>query len=304
VDGNDLSDRGFTGHYENREIGLTYMQARYYAPYLNRFISPDTIVPDPANPQSFNRYSYALNNPVNLVDPSGHWACKSDANQADCEATIQAWLDMLANDGGDVAHGLFLWFMEYDAQWLEKNGIGITFEFKTLGFGAQVPFCGGSTGLCAFSNDGPRIEIKSSYLGDLSGDTGKGKAALLAHEFVHLYDGDIDAASTLGEATAYFTESMIRLEFGLTLSGLRNSVHGKMQDDEFGYFELAQFKRDLVNAGYPKALPAANRPWLLATDMADVVASPSWDFWLVDLVWKIEQLKAELAAEMEGVGAK
>jgi hypothetical protein len=32
VDGNDLSDRGFTGHYENREIGLTYMQARYTMP--------------------------------------------------------------------------------------------------------------------------------------------------------------------------------------------------------------------------------------------------------------------------------
>ena len=42
---------------------------------LNRFASADTIVPDPANPQSFNRYSYVLNNPVNLIDPSGHSYC-------------------------------------------------------------------------------------------------------------------------------------------------------------------------------------------------------------------------------------
>ena len=37
-----------------------------------RFISPDTIVPDPANPQSLNRYSYVFNRPLVLTDPSGH----------------------------------------------------------------------------------------------------------------------------------------------------------------------------------------------------------------------------------------
>ena len=38
---------------------------------IGRFISPDTIIPYPANPQSFNRYSYCLNNPLKYVDPSG-----------------------------------------------------------------------------------------------------------------------------------------------------------------------------------------------------------------------------------------
>ncbi len=35
-------------------------------------LTPDTIVPYPANPQSFNRFSYAYNNPINYSDPSGH----------------------------------------------------------------------------------------------------------------------------------------------------------------------------------------------------------------------------------------
>ncbi len=37
-----------------------------------RFTQPDTIVPGAGNPQAWNRYAYTLNNPVNLIDPSGH----------------------------------------------------------------------------------------------------------------------------------------------------------------------------------------------------------------------------------------
>lgn len=71
-----VSDRGFTGHRMNNtgdnNLGLIYMNARYYLPEVGRFISADTIVPDPGNPQSYNRYSYTRNNPVNLTDPTGH----------------------------------------------------------------------------------------------------------------------------------------------------------------------------------------------------------------------------------------
>ena len=40
--------------------------------YLNHFASADTIVPDPQNPQAYNRYSYVYNNPIRFNDPSGH----------------------------------------------------------------------------------------------------------------------------------------------------------------------------------------------------------------------------------------
>jgi RHS repeat-associated protein len=51
---------------------LTDYVARFYSPALGRFISADTIVPGAGRPQAFNRYAYALGNPIGLVDPSGH----------------------------------------------------------------------------------------------------------------------------------------------------------------------------------------------------------------------------------------
>jgi hypothetical protein len=43
-----------------------------YSPYINHFIQPDTIIPNPADPQSLNRFSYVQNNPIRYFDPSGH----------------------------------------------------------------------------------------------------------------------------------------------------------------------------------------------------------------------------------------
>ena len=44
--------------------GLYFYNARYYDPALGRFASADTLVPQPQNPQSLNRYTYAANNPL------------------------------------------------------------------------------------------------------------------------------------------------------------------------------------------------------------------------------------------------
>ena len=62
----------YTGQEEDPETGLYYYNARYYDPELGRFISADTIIGNPRDPQDLNRYSYAGNNPLRYTDPTGH----------------------------------------------------------------------------------------------------------------------------------------------------------------------------------------------------------------------------------------
>ncbi|MDD2653582.1 MAG: polymorphic toxin-type HINT domain-containing protein, partial [Candidatus Omnitrophica bacterium] len=72
----DPTEYFFTGKKLDDETGLYYYGARYYNPLIGRFITPDTIVQAPANPQSLNRYAYCGNNPINVIDPTGHWSWK------------------------------------------------------------------------------------------------------------------------------------------------------------------------------------------------------------------------------------
>jgi RHS repeat-associated protein len=63
----------FTGYEADGETGLNFAQARYQAPVQGRFTSPDPLMAsaNARRPQTWNRYSYVLNNPLRLIDPSG-----------------------------------------------------------------------------------------------------------------------------------------------------------------------------------------------------------------------------------------
>ena len=71
----------FTGKDRDSESGNDYFGARYYSSTTGRFISADPgwfLVADPSNPQTWNQYSYALNNPLRFIDPTGMDACYWD----------------------------------------------------------------------------------------------------------------------------------------------------------------------------------------------------------------------------------
>jgi len=64
--------RFLTDQEHDTETGLYNYNARLYDPVIGQFISADSIIPQKFNPQSLNRYSYCLNNPLIYNDPNGH----------------------------------------------------------------------------------------------------------------------------------------------------------------------------------------------------------------------------------------
>ncbi len=82
----------FTGQSRG-EDDLYWFRSRWYDSKLGCLAQPDTIVPEPGNPQSLNRYSYVGNNPIRYSDPSGHapqHPGDPDPNNASC-STQWCW---------------------------------------------------------------------------------------------------------------------------------------------------------------------------------------------------------------------
>jgi len=71
--GSVATDRRFAGQRAEDYTQLYQMGVRWYDPALARWTSPDSIVPEPGNPQALNRFAYVLANPLRYTDPTGHW---------------------------------------------------------------------------------------------------------------------------------------------------------------------------------------------------------------------------------------
>jgi RHS repeat-associated protein len=65
--------REFTSHESIPSVALINMNGRIYDPAIGRFLSPDPYVQREGDLQSYNRYSYALNNPLRFTDPTGYF---------------------------------------------------------------------------------------------------------------------------------------------------------------------------------------------------------------------------------------
>jgi RHS repeat-associated protein len=74
-----LNHYKFTGKERDAESGLDYFGARYLSSSFGRFVAPDPLLNSgrPNDPQSWNRYSYVRNNPLNRIDPTGLYDLKN-----------------------------------------------------------------------------------------------------------------------------------------------------------------------------------------------------------------------------------
>ena len=98
--------RAYTGHEHIAELGLINMNGRMYDPVQGRMMSPDALINDQYATQSFNMYSYVLNNPLRFVDPTGYTYSSWDEVFDDIE---KAW-DSPFGGTWNAATGVFTEF--------------------------------------------------------------------------------------------------------------------------------------------------------------------------------------------------
>ena len=91
---------GSTGKERDSETGLDYFGARYFSGAQGRFTSPDPQFFQKemlGDPQRFNLYAYARNNPLKFIDPSGE-AIELSTDPAEREKQMQALCGLVGND--------------------------------------------------------------------------------------------------------------------------------------------------------------------------------------------------------------
>jgi RHS repeat-associated protein len=208
-----LIDGGHTaGDRPTTELGLYYYVARWYDPQLGRFIQADTVVPNPGDAKAYDRYSYVINNPINMNDPSGH--CYNSSNSF-CNTYWQSFTFYAYQ----VTLGVeFHWQIDADT-WKNDDLANIyqagkdirTYVDNLTGGGGQKwmhQYLGGTKIDRAENNPYKAFLAKGTSMGLPGWATGNGENTvylastnnieLIVHEFAHIWDANTGQASPMG----------------------------------------------------------------------------------------------------------
>ncbi|HNT17208.1 MAG TPA: RHS repeat-associated core domain-containing protein [Acidobacteriota bacterium] len=134
----------FTNQERDYTTGLDYFHARYYGSAMGRFMRPDPVSGNPANPESWNLYSYVRSNPINRTDPTGLWGLSSTQETGKKGKIKVSYTVTKSKDGDDVASLVKqLGFKGKDAEKLAK---AITEKFGANAANMQLSQLGGIVG--------------------------------------------------------------------------------------------------------------------------------------------------------------
>jgi RHS repeat-associated protein len=238
--GVDVFRYKFNTHEQDNESGLLYYKARFYDPAIGRFITPDTIVPDPMKTQSYNRYMYVEGNPITLQDPTGHfWA----AFLHGMTVAGQAILHGMTNAGQALSHGMNhvlrddMHFQNTKSYWERK----VVPVLRGIGYGIGGAILGGLIGsVCG----GPFDTILGSIIGGINGFRGG---------FLGIYQGSSGFLAFLSDSTW----SLPNTAAGLCYSGYLEAL-GKHLDPTLSRMTNSYIYPDVGNAIVPPGLTIGN----------------------------------------------
>lgn len=208
-------DRGFTGHEMLDELGLVHMNGRIYDPLLGRFFSPDPLVQAPDLLQNFNRYSYALNNPLRYTDPSGE------------EITTAGWVVLwiagavLASEGNQywrIVGQVMMMYAGYQVGLAGVQEAGITSAGASKA--AAAGFSGFASGLVTSGGD-VGMALQEGLFAAMTagvGSTLKGAELVVAHALLGCARGMASGGECGPSALAAAAGKIMTLQIsGLTL---------------------------------------------------------------------------------------
>jgi RHS repeat-associated protein len=199
-------DRLYTGQIW-AEVGLYYFNARWYSVALGRWTQPDSIVPEPGNPQSLNRFGFVLNNPLRYTDPTGHRECdEAGCNDVGNQWAPPNWREILQKFGvtfdnwdakvlDKALYGIFRAVLEIGMRFSETLGGTAAEAFKGVYGNVTMEWCDNCVSGMGWADGDHHIFFDNMY------SSTAGVSRVVTHEMGHIFDRMVCAANQGGTCT-------------------------------------------------------------------------------------------------------
>jgi RHS repeat-associated protein len=268
----------FTGKGRDSESGLDNFGARYNSSNMGRFMTPDPLLNSgrPSNPQTWNRYAYALNNPLNIIDPTGLYDLVNNCAQDDKKCNKQ-----FEQHAKDLKQGISNLQKKVDKmkdgpekQRLEASLKALGTEGDHNGVNAMFGAVANGAAETTFGYNEQTNQVTANVTFDPSKISGSNDYAIdAAHEGTHIVDTEDprynNPATTLspfaGEYRAYQTSAWAASALGLSFLGygggrypIWNSSWGAVDDKVLTRFITNTYK-DSKGQPYKETTP--HNPW-------------------------------------------
>ena len=229
----NLNPIRYRGYYFDRDLGLYYLQSRYYDSDVGRFINTDNITDSGAGILGYNTFMYCGNNPINAADPTGHGIIKDaikrfasfvqekvntyKTKSKDNVGTVQLGATI---SGSVVMQGIAAWGVTFDRQ----GNVGVFFSsgggtgspslsacsLITITEAPTIDYLNGPSFQIGGSVDVKGVSVGAEYTGmmDSKGEVYSGLTATAGVGFVFPSPGEIhmDITRTRVEGVNVFDE--------------------------------------------------------------------------------------------------